>query len=85
MKIKTYEDGSARLLWDWRDIALTTADFEALREYFQAERVGKIRSVCVKLQRNCLPFFGCLLEVWLVFLRLLVTFCGSCGVRDLGE
>ena len=38
MKIKTYEDGSARLLWDWRDIALTTADFAALREYFQAER-----------------------------------------------
>ena len=38
MKIKTYEDGSARLLWDWRDIALTTADFEALRAFFQAER-----------------------------------------------
>ena len=38
MKIKTYEDGSARLLWDWRDIALTTANFETLREYFQAER-----------------------------------------------
>ena len=38
MKIKTYEDGSARLLWPWRDIALTTADFKALREYFQAER-----------------------------------------------
>ena len=38
MKIKTYEDGSARLLWDWRDIALTTANFEALRAFFQAER-----------------------------------------------
>ena len=38
MKIKTYEDGSARLLWDWRDIALTTANFAALREFFQAER-----------------------------------------------
>ena len=38
MKIKTYEDGSARLLWDWRDIALTTADFKALRVFFQAER-----------------------------------------------
>ena len=38
MKIKTYADGSARLLWDWRDIALTTADFEALRAFFQAER-----------------------------------------------
>ena len=38
MKIETYEDGSARLLWDWRDIALTTADFEALRAFFQAER-----------------------------------------------
>ena len=38
MKIKTYGDGSARLLWDWRDIALTTANFETLREYFQAER-----------------------------------------------
>ena len=46
MKIKTYEDGSARLLWSYRDIALTTADFEALREYFQAERdeaLGRIR------------------------------------------
>ena len=38
MKIKTYEDGSARLLWDWRDIALTTANFETLRAFFQAER-----------------------------------------------
>ena len=38
MKIKTYEDGSARLLWDWRDIALTTSDFESLRAFFQAER-----------------------------------------------
>ena len=38
MKIKTYGDGSARLLWPWRDIALTTADFAALREFFQAER-----------------------------------------------
>ena len=38
MKIKTYEDGSARLLWDWRDIALTTADFKTLRAFFQAER-----------------------------------------------
>jgi len=45
--------------------------------------VGKIRSVCVKLQRNCLPFFGCLLEVWLVFLRLLVTVCGLAKVADL--
>ena len=38
MKIKTYGDGSARLLWDWRDIALTTADFKTLRAFFQAER-----------------------------------------------
>ena len=38
MKIKTYGDGSARLLWDWRDIALTTANFETLRAFFQAER-----------------------------------------------
>ena len=38
MKTKTYGDGSARLLWPWRDIALTTADYAALREYFQAER-----------------------------------------------
>ena len=38
MKIKTYDDGSARLLWDWRDIALTTANFETLRAFFQAER-----------------------------------------------
>ena len=38
MKIKAYEDGSARLLWDWRDIALTTANFETLRAFFQAER-----------------------------------------------
>ena len=38
MKIKTYGDAGALLSWDWRDIALTTADFAALREYFQAER-----------------------------------------------
>ena len=38
MKIKTYEDSSARLLWSDRDLALTTADFEALRAFFQAER-----------------------------------------------
>ena len=38
MKIKTYGDCGALLMWDWRDISLTTADFEALREYFQAER-----------------------------------------------
>ena len=38
MKIKTYEDGSARLVWDWSDIELPTADFEALRAFFQAER-----------------------------------------------
>ena len=38
MNIKTYEDGSARLLWGCRDIALATVDFETLREYFQAER-----------------------------------------------
>ena len=37
MKIKTYDCG-ARLVWDWRDITLTTADFEALRAFFQAER-----------------------------------------------
>jgi len=36
--------------------------------------VGKVRSVCVKLQRNCLPFFGRLLVVGSVVLRLLVTF-----------
>jgi len=35
--------------------------------------VGKVRSVCVKLQRNCLPFFGRLLVVGSVVLRLLVT------------
>ena len=38
MKIKTYEDGSARLLWDRRDIELPTADVAALRAFFQAER-----------------------------------------------
>ena len=38
MKIKTYENGSARLLWECRDIELPTADFKTLREYFQAER-----------------------------------------------
>ena len=38
MKIKTYGDCGALLVWDWRDIALTTADFEALRAFFQAER-----------------------------------------------
>ena len=38
MKIKTYGDGSARLLWPWRDIALTTADFKTLRAFFRAER-----------------------------------------------
>ena len=37
--------------------------------------VGKVRSVCVKLQRNCLPFFGRLMVVGSVVLRLLVTFC----------
>ena len=38
MKIKTYENGSAQLLWDWSDMELPTADFKTLREYFQAER-----------------------------------------------
>ena len=38
MKIKTYGDCGALLVWDWRDIALTTADFEALRAFFLAER-----------------------------------------------
>ena len=38
MKIKTYGDGSARLLWPWRDIALTTADFKTLQAFFRAER-----------------------------------------------
>ena len=38
MKIKTYKDGSARLVWDWSDIELPTADFAALRAFFQAER-----------------------------------------------
>ena len=38
MKIKTYGDCGALLVWDWRDISLTTADFEALRAFFQAER-----------------------------------------------
>ena len=38
MNIKTYEDGSARLVWDWSDIELPTADFAALRAFFQAER-----------------------------------------------
>ena len=38
MKIKTYENGSAWLLWGLRDIPLATADLETLREYFQAER-----------------------------------------------
>ena len=38
MKIKTYENGSAQLLWDWSDMELPTADFAALRAFFQAER-----------------------------------------------
>ena len=38
MKIKTYENGSAQLLWDWSDMELPAADFKTLREYFQAER-----------------------------------------------
>ena len=38
MKIKTYENGSAQLLWDWSDMELPTADFETLRAFFQAER-----------------------------------------------
>ena len=42
--------------------------------------VGKVRSVCVKLQRNCLPFFGRLLVVGSVVLRLLVTVSGLAKV-----
>ena len=42
MKIKTYEDGSARLLWDWRagegSGVYTLETTEALRAFFQAER-----------------------------------------------
>lgn len=38
MNIITYKDGSARLLWGWRDIELPAANFKALREFFQAER-----------------------------------------------
>ena len=38
MKINTYEDGSAGEWAAIRDIVLTTADLEALRAFFQAER-----------------------------------------------
>ena len=68
MKIKTYEDGSARLLWDWRDIALTTADFEALREYFQAERDEQLGRWRDPESPNlvCYPVAGDLDTVWVL-------------------
>ena len=69
MKIKTYEDGSARLLWDWRDIALTTANFETLRAFFQAERdeeLGRWRDPenpdCI-----CYPVAGDPDDIWVVY------------------
>ena len=68
MKIKTYGDGSARLLWPWRDIALTTADFKTLRAFFQAERdeaLGRWRD-----PKNpdlvCYPVAGNLDAVWVM-------------------
>ena len=69
MKIKTYEDGSARLLWSDRDIALTTADFEALRAFFQAERddaLGRWRDP-ENPDMVCFPVVGDLDAVWVVY------------------
>ena len=69
MKIKTYEDGSARLLWDWRDIALITADFEAAREFFQAERdeqLGRWRDP-ENPDMVCYPVAGDLDAVWVMY------------------
>ena len=69
MKIKTYEDGSARLLWDWRDIALTTANFETLRAFFQAERdieLGRWRDT-ENPDMVCFPVVGDLDAVWVVY------------------
>ena len=69
MKIKTYENGSARLLWEWRDIELPTADFKTLREYFQAERdeqLGRWRDP-ENPDMVCYPVAGDLDAVWVMY------------------
>lgn len=69
MNIITYNDGSARLLWGWRDIKLPAANFKALRAFFQVERdeaLGRWRDP-ENPDWVCYPVAGELDDVWVVY------------------